>query len=104
MIRFQVCFFLSLSILFSGCTTNVRFNLSGLDTRVAGPILVQDKRTQLLAKTKYEPAIFYIGESNLLPSPLELVSLKFNKILTPEMKSKIKTVDLNDFQLIIYDP
>lgn len=100
--KFVVCIWLLVGL--TGCVTSVKYDLSRHESGTLLDIEVIDSRDNVVSKTTYRYATFVIGERHVIPGPVEIVSMKLDKYLSNITKSKIESIELTDFQLIISDP
>lgn len=101
----KLCVLLSVCILFlSGCLSSTVYDLSLLTSENKYPIAVVDKREVSRVKTLSEGMTFVLGDENIIPSPLNLISMKLNDYLLPTSAKQIESISLNNFDVVVYFP
>ncbi|MDQ7049112.1 MAG: hypothetical protein Q9M92_06030 [Enterobacterales bacterium] len=88
----------------SACIDSVSYNLNYDVTYRPFSVQIKDQRSHVSLKTKTEGYQSIIGDAQLTPPPIELISRKLGHLLKPSAASQIKNIDLNQFTLIIHAP
>ena len=88
----------------SACIDSVTYNLNYDVTYRPFSVQINDKRIDKSLKTKTQGYQSIIGDAQLIPSPIEIVSRKLGQLLKPSAANQIKSIDLDQFILMIHAP
>lgn len=88
----------------TGCVSSTVYNLDAHVNKNRFEVQIKENRKNILSKSKQSNSTYILGDENLIPGPIELISSKLSDYLLPSATKDIKEILLNHFKLIIYWP